>query len=183
MIKGWLNPQIDPERALKSYASTGNSKYLTLLVEHFNLSLYHYVLSQSDQELAEDIIQSVWLKVMHATRSTNEHTNVKSWLFTIARNTLIDELRRQQRWQWQELSEHYLSHEPVEQVVSEADRLTQFNYAITQLSFYQREAFIFQQEGFSVLEICQLTNESYETIKSRLRYARNNIKSLLGTQA
>jgi DNA-directed RNA polymerase specialized sigma24 family protein len=48
------------------------------------------------------------------------------------------------------------------------------------LPFHQREAFIFQQEGFSVEEICTLTDENFETVKSRLRYARNNLKTLLG---
>jgi RNA polymerase sigma-70 factor (ECF subfamily) len=60
------------------------------------------------------------------------------------------------------------------------DSLTQFDQAIIQLPFYQREAFIFQQEGFTLMDISQLTNESFETVKSRLRYARNNLQKLLG---
>ena len=31
------------------------------------------------------------------------------------------------------------------------------------------------------MEICQLTDENFETVKSRLRYDRNNLKTLLGT--
>jgi RNA polymerase sigma-70 factor (ECF subfamily) len=62
------------------------------------------------------------------------------------------------------------------------DRIEAFNIAIIQLPFHQRETLIFQQEGFSVMEIAQLTNESFETVKSRLRYARNNLKEMLGAQ-
>lgn len=181
MIRGWFNPNISPEKLLTNYISTNNSEYLGLLVEQFNQSLYHYLLSQSDKELAEDVLQSTWLKVMNIKAYTKAHTNVKSWLFTIARNTLIDELRRLKRWQWQELEQQQLSGNQLENDVEMSDQLSKFNHIIDQLPFFQREVFIFQQEGFSVLQICELTGESFETVKSRLRYARVNIKTLLGS--
>jgi len=182
MIKGWLNTNITPERLLEHYVSTSDEKYLTKLVEQFNLSIYHYLVSLSDKETAEDTLQTTWLKVMKVQSTTKKHTNVKSWLYTIARNTLIDELRRQQKWQWQELEEHHLNSCSPAQELEMNVRLESFNLAINQLPFYQREAFIFQQEGFSVIEICDLTNENFETVKSRLRYARINLKEMLGSR-
>ncbi len=178
MIKGWLNPAVTPEKLLIDYVSTGNKKCLALLVEQFNLSLFHYLLSLSNKELAEDVIQITWLKVMKNNSKT--HTNVKSWLFTIARRTLIDELRQQQKWQYQALEDDHIVSTNLSDELENTDELKRFNEAISALPFYQKEAFIFQQEGFSILEICQLTDENFETIKSRLRYARNNLKALLG---
>ncbi len=180
MIKGWLNTSITPERLLENYVSTGDKNNIVKLVEQFNLSIYHYLVSLSDKQTAEDTIQTTWLKVMKVQSTTKQHTNVKSWLYTIARNTLIDELRRQQKWQWLALEEHHLECCSPAQELEINDRLESFNLAISQLPFYQREVFIFQQEGFSVIEICVLTNESFETVKSRLRYARNNLKEMLG---
>ena len=181
MIKGWLIPTVNAEKLLIDYVSTGNKKCLTLLVEQFNVSLYHYLLSLSNKELAEDVIQTTWLKVMKNKSQT--HSNVKSWLFTIARHTLIDELRHQQKWQYQELNDEHVSTINLSRELEHTDKLALFNELILALPFYQREAFIFQQEGFSVMEICQLTDESFETVKSRLRYARNNLKKLLGTSS
>lgn len=180
MIKGWLNTHITPERLLENYVSTGDQNNIVKLVEQFNLSIFHYLVSLSDKETAEDAIQTTWLKVMKVRSTTQQHTNVKSWLYTIARNTLIDELRRQQKWQWQELEEHHLDNISLSREFEINDRIERFNLAINQLPFYQREVFIFQQEGFSVIEICHLTNENFETVKSRLRYARNNLKEMLG---
>jgi len=180
MIKGWFNPKISPESLLTNYVSTGNEKYLSMLVEQFNLPLYHYLLSQSEKEIAEDVLQSTWLKVMRTQATNSHHTNVKSWLFTIARNTLIDELRQRNKWQWQELSDEHLSSATLSEQHERDDRLALFNLAINQLSFYQREVLIFQQEGFSILQISQLVNEPFETIKTRLRYAKNNLKVMLG---
>ena len=180
MIKGWLNTYITPEKLLEDYVSTGDRNNIVKLVEQFNLSIYHYLVSLSDKEIAEDTIQTTWLKVIKVQSTTKQHTNVKSWLYTIARNTLIDELRRQQRWQYQELEEHHLDCSSLTQELERNDRRESFNLAITQLPFYQREVFIFQQEGFSIFEICELTSESFETVKSRLRYARKNLKEMLG---
>ncbi len=182
-MKGWLNPTSTPERLLMDYAATSDQKYLALLVAQFNLSLYHFLLSLSNKELAEDVLQTTWVKVIKIANKDHTHTNVKSWLFTIARNTLIDELRQQQKWQWQELHDDIVHASDLSKEFEQANQLVRFNEAITALPFYQREAFIFQQEGFSIMEIGQLTNESFETVKSRLRYARNNLKTLLGTKS
>lgn len=163
------------------YAATQNNKYLDLLVAQFNLPLYHFLLSQSNKELAEDVLQTTWLKVMKTVSKEHSHTNVKSWLFTIARNTLLDELRQQKKWQWQEFNDDLVHVNNLSKTFDKNNELAQFNEALSSLPFYQREAFIFQQEGFSVIEICQLTDESFETIKSRLRYARQNLKTLIGS--
>ncbi len=184
MIKGWLNPNINPEQLLASYRSTGERQYLTQLVEQFNQAIFHYLLSQSDNQTAEDVLQSTWLKVINNNSQENSIPQVKSWLFTIARNTLIDELRRQKRWQYHELEleSGQLASQSLEKTIAEKDALTCFNDIINQLPFHQREAFIFQQEGFSIAEICQLTDENFETVKSRLRYARSTLKTQLGTK-
>jgi RNA polymerase sigma factor (sigma-70 family) len=189
MIKGWLNPNSSPEILLTRYIVTSKVKYITLLVVQFNSCIYHYLLSQSDKETAEDIIQSMWLKVMKTQASSQAHNNVKSWLFTVARNTLIDELRRQNRWKTESFDELTFSveslsseqsmHDSLERQIERKDQLARFNQAITLLPFHQREVFIFQQEGFSVMQISELTDESFETIKSRLRYARTHIKNFL----
>ena len=180
MIKGWFNPHASPEKLLENYCATGKEHYLTLLVKQFHQPLYHYLLTQSDQATAQDLLQSTWLKVINNRHRQVAHSHVKSWLFTIARNNLIDELRRQQRWQWHELEPEHLPSETLEQLVANADKLSCFNQVITQLPFHQREAFLFQQEGFTIDEICQLTDANFETVKSRLRYARNNLKTVLG---
>ena len=184
MIKGWLNTQNDvnqPEKILASYIATNNSSHLNQLVALYNQALFHYLLSLSDQQLAQDVLQITWVKVMKSASRYQPGTSIKNWLFTIARNTLIDELRRNNRWQWQELDDTVLDTANVspEQACSAEYDIKVFNHAVDSLPYFQREAFIFQQEGFSLNDICQLTNESFETIKSRIRYAKQRIKTQL----
>ena len=177
---------VNPEEVMTQYLLTGKKQYLIILVKEFNATLYHYLLSQSDKVTAEDVIQTTWLKVMRTNTKIQKgvfHTHVKSWLFTIARNTLIDELRKQNKWQYVELEDQLNSNQTLEQLVEHEDKLIQFNQALLALPFLQREAFILQQEGFSIEEIGELTAESFEAIKSRLRYARNHFKKCLGGES
>ncbi|WNC68953.1 RNA polymerase sigma factor [Thalassotalea nanhaiensis] len=177
IMKGGLNTTLTNEQVMLKLTECYDSKYLTRLIEQFNDDLYHYLLSQSDKYLAEDIVQTVWLKVIEKRHSYRIQTSVKSWLFSIARNCLIDELRRQQRWKFDDNNddiqvievnyEELLANEKVEQI---------FNYLLEQLPFSQKEAFILQQEGFSLEDISSICNDKTETIKSRLRYARAHFK-------
>lgn len=189
LIKGWLTTKniVDsqPEELLADYVATNNKQALNLFVAHFHADLFHYILSLSDQTLAEDIIQQTWVKVMNSARYYQPNTSLKSWLFSIARNTLIDELRRNHRWKFEELSDTDIENTFIVNTTSPEYLLIQqnqqalFNHVIEHLPFYQREAFIFQQEGFSLNEICDLTNENFETVKSRIRYAKKCIKKQL----
>jgi RNA polymerase sigma-70 factor (ECF subfamily) len=52
--------------------------------------------------------------------------------------------------------------------------------AVEQLPAEQREAFLMQAEGeLSIEEISAATGVSFETVKSRLRYARSKLKQIL----
>jgi len=179
MIKGWFNPNIKPDLLLDKYAQSGDQKALTKLIELYNRDLFHFLLSQSDRATAEDSLQNTWIKVMKNAGQYKLGTSVRNWLFTIARHTLIDELRRLNRWHTQVLSEHDLSSVTLSEEIITKDKLTLFNHIVSQLPFYQREAFILQQEGFSLHEIAIMTDEKQETIKSRIRYAKQNIRSTL----
>ncbi len=186
MIKGWFNPQVVPETLLLKYYQTKDNGYLEQLVTQYNRAMYHYLLTLSDADLAKDVLQNTWLKVVSLANNKSQQASVpasvKNWLFTIARNLLIDELRRQQRWQWHAISEEHIVTPTLDQSIVKQDKLQQLEQALSSLPFGQKEALIFQQEGFSLFEISQLTGEGVETIKSRLRYAKNNLKILLGTQ-
>ncbi len=60
--------------------------------------LHSYVMKRfKDEELAKDTTQEVLLKMHKSCCSDKEIKNVNSWLFQIAHNTVIDQLRRQNK--------------------------------------------------------------------------------------
>jgi RNA polymerase sigma-70 factor (ECF subfamily) len=150
----------------------------------FNLERSTDPITQSNTHLAYDVSQQTWLKVIEKRHLYQAQTTPKAWLFKLASNTLIDEYRKQQRFV--ELDEN--THLPAQKDKNESDltigssniNYEAFDAALKQLSFVQREAITLQQEGFSLADIELITQSSLETIKTRLRYAKQNLKRLLG---
>ena len=68
--------------------------------EYFD-PVYRYALSLSgDAHAAEEITQETFFKAMRALDRFRGESSLKSWLFSIARNAWISELRRKRRRRW-----------------------------------------------------------------------------------
>ena len=182
-IKSWLfeTPSKD---CMASYAKSGDNRYLEQLIALYSNDLYHYLVTQSNTHLAYDVSQQTWLKVIEKRHLYQAQTTPKAWLFKLARNTLIDEYRRQQHFVELDENTHLAAQNDKSEsgltIGSSNISYDAFDAALKQLSFVQREAITLQQEGFSLTDIELITQSSLETIKTRLRYAKQHLKRLLG---
>lgn len=180
-LSNWFYSSKTDEELMSSYAASGKNLHLECLIARFSDDLYHYIKSQSDNDLAFDICQKTWLKVMEKRSYFQPTGSVKSWLFSIARNTLIDEFRKQNRFI--ALDDDIEFDDPHHQThidgIMQQVLAAQFDRALMALPFTQREAFILQQEGFSLAEIAEITGQGHETVKTRLRYAKQSLKQRL----
>ena len=59
-----------------------------------NLSRYAYSLT-SNRDDAKDLVQETFFKAFNNQEKFNEHTNIKAWVYTIMKNTFINDYRRQ----------------------------------------------------------------------------------------
>jgi RNA polymerase sigma-70 factor (ECF subfamily) len=168
---------------LLHYIHSREPELIEALVSRHGDALYHFLLTLADALLAEDVSQHTWLKVIEKPNAYQSKTaKFRTWLFTLGRNGLIDELRRLARWEWQPIEEHEAQLPDYEETISLTERegLQQaFDTALIALPFAQREAIMLQLEGFSVEDISSITGEGFETIKSRLRFARKSLKEQL----
>lgn len=182
-IKSWLfeTPSKD---CMASYAKSGDNRYLEQLIALYSNDLYHYLVTQSNTHLAYDVSQQTWLKVIEKRHLYQGQTTPKAWLFKLARNTLIDEYRRQKHFVELDENTHLAAQNDKSEsgltIGSSNISYDAFDAALKQLSFVQREAITLQQEGFSLADIELITQSSLETIKTRLRYAKQHLKRLLG---
>ncbi len=72
-----------------------------------------------ESELAKDVIQQVFLKILEGKAKLREDRNPKTWLFSIIRFTALDELRKMGKWE---------SLEKETEVAWEEDETDEVNY-------------------------------------------------------
>lgn len=159
------------------YTETGDPKLLSTLYDRMGCDLYYYLLVMSNPEIAADIAQKSWLRVIEKRNLYSSKYQFEAWLFTLARHLLFDELKKQKRLSFvgDEINDM-----PAE--INESETNTEFHEALKSLPFGQREAFSLQQQGFSLSDIANICQVPIETIKTRLRYARAALKQKLEDQ-
>lgn len=171
-LKSWFSDRQSNEVLMLRYANSGTNELLAQLYDACANDLYHFLLLQSDSVLAKDISQRTWLKVIEKKHLYRDSGSFKAWLFTLGRNALIDELRKNKRI--------FVEIQDVAVDVKQAGNIEQlFDCVLRNLPFEQREAFSLQQEGFGLQEISNMTHVGIETVKSRVRYAKNTLRTHL----
>ena len=146
-----------------------------------------------NEAAANDLMQEVWFAVVRGAATYQPTAKFTTWLFTIAHNRTVDMIRANHRLQsldagddadpeasspLERLAES-AKLEPLAQVQAQDEAAALLN-AVAQLPAEQRSAFLLQAEGeLSVEEIAHATGSSFETAKSRLRYARAKLRQLL----
>ena len=76
----------------------GDTRAFTVLVERYRQPVMNFVLrTLQDETEAEDIAQNVFVQVFKAAPRHRETAKISTWIFTIARNLCLNELRRRRR--------------------------------------------------------------------------------------
>ena len=173
------------ERLMSQYAETGNQQALSSLYDLHSNKLYYFLLLMSDDQTAQDITQRTWMTVIEKRSTFVNDNNFQAWLFTIGRRALIDEFRRNAKITYScEAVENHVG-DAHSSSVNQSTQLSQhldkdkFQLAMRQLPFKQRETLSLQLEGFSLEQVSDICHVPKETVKTRLRYARETIKTLM----
>ncbi len=145
------------------------------------------------KEMADDLVQTTFLKAFGNFGSFKTNTNCKAWLMRILRNTWIDRLRRQKTaGQHLPLDEELIEHKPggIETVWSDPqDLLENFSdeqviKALASLADDQRlTLFLIDVEGFSQEDVAKITGVAVGTVKSRTSRARTALRGHLASYA
>ena len=140
-----------------------------------------------DSARAEDGVQETLLKAYRSWHLYQRGTNIRAWLFTILRNTLLREHRRNRRMETVDFAE--LERTSVFEQVQETDPEGRFFQelvdpevlrAIRDLPGEFREALLLSDvEGLSQKEVAEVTGVPVGTVKSRLYRARRVLQGRL----
>ena len=172
------------EALMLDYAK-GNAAAFSQLYALHKGPLFRFLLRQGMQNgQADEVFQEIWLKVIKARESYQSSARFQTWLYSIARNHLIDEFRKKATavvTEYQESLTEDLSSKTVEDSLDDESKKQRLLAKVKALPFEQREAFLLKHEaGMNNEDIAIVTGTNAETAKSRVRYAINQLKKQLG---
>ena len=174
------------DEALMGRYAAGDVPAFDQLYERHELPLWRYILRHSgNRATAEEVMQEVWFAVAREAPRFRADARFTSWLYTMARNRVIDRYRTSHPHLDMEVDHLTDEDSPSPlQSAEQAELGASILAALNRLPREQREAFVLQVDsGLSVEEIATVTGTTFETAKSRLRYARERLKDLLREHA
>lgn len=144
-----------------------------------NLHRFAYRLT-TDAEDAADLLQETLYKALSNKDKFQDKTNLKSWTFTIMKNTFINNYRRASRSQTildttKEL--HFLNIPQDSGLISpdSSFSMKEISKAINDLEIEYRKPFVMHTEGFKYKEIAEELGLPIGSVKSRIFIARKKL--------
>ncbi len=168
----------------------GNEKSLEVLVIRHKQRIFSFILSKVlDREIAEDIFQDTFIKVINTLkrRAYNEEGKFLPWVMRIAHNLIIDHFRRNKRIPkfnntdefdiFTVISDDVLN---VEKQLIKNQILEDVRDLISELPEDQKEVLLMRMyKDMSFKEISENTDVSINTALGRMRYALINLRKLI----
>ncbi len=167
---------------------------LDRLIEQYQHRLLRYLTYLSgNRELAEDLFQETWIRVLERGHQYDGRHEFSTWLYAVARNLTLDYLRKKRPVSLDGLMEDE-EHAPLEpadtrpmawEVMQQQEQAERVNAALVGIPVEYRETVMLRfQEGLALDEIATVTGAPLGTVKSRLYRGLNMLMSRLkGAQA
>ena len=185
-----MNAQAVTDQELIGRYLAGNQSSLERLIRRHKNRIFAYILMiVKEKELAEDLFQDTFIKVINTIRSGSykEEGKFIQWAMRIAHNLIIDHFRKSKRIPIIENRDDFDIFEKVRiPVESIEERIVteQIHKDVKKLIDYlpkeQREVLIMRHYGdMSFKEIAEVTNVSINTALGRMRYALINLRKLV----
>jgi RNA polymerase sigma factor (sigma-70 family) len=167
----------------------GRLELYSTLIERYEKKIYLFVLHMlkpyGHDGLAEDLCQETFYKAYKSLQSFRDvEATFSTWLYTIARNTVLSELRKSKNKEVF-IEDSYSTPKVAidklpEQEILRNEREVLVRRAINSLPEKQRSALILREyEQLDYKEIAQILNASISSVKSLLFRGRANIKTQL----
>ncbi len=187
--------ELPDEQLMAMYASTGNSVAFECLMNRYQTQIYGFLVrSCQDRSAAEDLYQETFIRVIKAAPTYRPAATFRTWIFTIARNLLID-FRRRQRTRIIMVAENPSGDDTAgdspdlpsthtetnpDQMLEAVEMRRILNDIIDQLPEEQKEmVYLREQVDLDFQDASTIAGCSVNTAKSRMRYALIKIREEL----
>ncbi len=175
--------QADPDAALMLRVKRGDRDAFAALVEKYRQPLFNFIFrTLRDETETEDVAQNVFLQVYKSRDRYQRTAKFSTWLFTIARNLCLNEIRRRTRHPADSLDETHADNEdqPTRQYVDKSIFLPLENVLHGELAHKVEEALADLPENQrTAILLCRQDELSYEEIAEVLGCSLSATKSLI----
>jgi len=194
----WLGPimneseKVDADADRMMRVQQGDLQAFEGLVDQYKRPIFNLVYRMlRDRDEAEDITQKVFIQVYRASDRYRPTAKFSTWIFTIARNLTLNEIRRRSRKPWTDSLDETTDGEgpaqrldppdhrarPANQELAHQEFLQCLEQAIDQLPENQRIAVLLCREGdISYEEMAKVMGCSLSAVKSLIFRGRETIK-------
>ncbi|MDE5631957.1 MAG: sigma-70 family RNA polymerase sigma factor [Muribaculaceae bacterium] len=182
------------EQLVAAYAKGENNAFDVLLSRH-KTKLFNYILQiVRDRDLADDIFQETFVKVIITIRQGRykDFGKFSAWLSRIARNLAIDSFRADKSEggisadtsDYDILNRRELSEDTIEDVIIDLQIENDVRALIDELPESQKEVLTMRYyKDMSFKEIAEQTGVSINTSLGRMRYAILNLRRMAKERA
>lgn len=171
----------------------GEAQAFHILLKRHQKPVFNFIHKYlKNVEAAEEAFQEVFLRIIRTSSDYQPSARFTTWLYTVARNYCIDQLRKDKFRNHVSLEQNYDDSDdlsrgyhsrvqgeaPAADVHSSASELGRhLDQALCALTPEQKEVFILREfQGLKFEEIAKVTGTSANTVKSRMRYALKSIQ-------
>jgi RNA polymerase sigma factor (sigma-70 family) len=174
------NTQIDEQGLLTDYRKTGNIELLGKLYEQYMPLVFGLCLKYlKDEEKSKDAVMQIFEDLIKKLR-VHEVSNFKSWLYTVARNHCLMEIRSSSKHDIISIDDDFmetgaLMHLNVEDVSEE--KFNVMGKCIESLPSGQKEVInLFYLEQKCYKEVSDITGFDLNKVKSYIQNGKRNLK-------
>ena len=174
-----------PDMATIRRAQRGDEHAFALIVRAYEAPIFNYVLRMvGDRALAEDLTQDVFLRVFRGIRGYSRRARFTTWLFQVAKNRVIDEMRAVERRPRTLVAiEDAPQLEVVDAPIEQNEAIEILLDEVEKLSPDLKEALLLRDiAGLSYNEISDTLDVTLATVKWRIFKAREEVQQALEEQ-
>ena len=181
---------VNDQELVQAYIQGDQSAIESLINKHRSKVYTYILLTIKNQQLAEDLFQETFIKVIQSLRGGKYRDNGRflSWVIRIAHNLIIDHFRKEKQMnsvsnddtEVDLFNSKKLSDDNIEELIINSQIKTEIRILINELPDDQREVVLLRHYGgLSFKEIAEQTDVSINTALGRMRYALINLRKLI----
>jgi RNA polymerase sigma-70 factor, ECF subfamily len=183
------NVQTSDALLVKNYIA-GDENSLSILINRHQSKIYGFIYSKlSDRDIADDIFQDTFIKVIKTLKSNsyNEEGKFLPWVMRISHNLIIDYYRKNKKMplfrETEDFSIFSIMSDNVPNIESQlitSQVESDLRKLIEELPEDQKEVLVMRMyQDLSFKEISELTGVSINTALGRMRYAIMNLRKVI----